>query len=118
MTTVDTRWTYFQAPYRVEDALGRVFPVPSEYDYGALESIIRYKFREGAGASDISLGNYELFKTNKRSETITGASYLKPGTEIMMAVILATPNPSEGSCPMPQCGSLQILSCPGGGLEW
>ena len=30
----DTRFTWAQAPVRLEDALGRVLPVPSEYCWG------------------------------------------------------------------------------------
>lgn len=30
---LDTRHTWAQAPVKFEDALGRVFPVPSEYDW-------------------------------------------------------------------------------------
>lgn len=29
----DTRHTYFQDPMHVEDAFGRVFPVPAEYNW-------------------------------------------------------------------------------------
>jgi hypothetical protein len=31
--TPDTRYTWAQAPVRFEDALGRVMPIPSEYDW-------------------------------------------------------------------------------------
>jgi hypothetical protein len=30
---IDTRHTWAQDPVRFEDALGRIFPVPSEYDW-------------------------------------------------------------------------------------
>lgn len=30
---IDTRHTWAQAPVKFEDALGRIFPVPSEYDW-------------------------------------------------------------------------------------
>ena len=30
----DTRYTWFQEPVKFEDALGRIFPVPSEYKSG------------------------------------------------------------------------------------
>ncbi len=42
----DGRWTFFQAALMIEDALGRKFPVPSEYDYGLLDNIIKYRFFE------------------------------------------------------------------------
>ena len=31
--TIDTRHTWVQEPVKFEDALGRIFPVPSEYDW-------------------------------------------------------------------------------------
>lgn len=30
----DLRYTWFQEPARFEDALGRVIPIPSEYNWG------------------------------------------------------------------------------------
>jgi hypothetical protein len=36
-------------PILVEDALGRKYPFPSKYDYGALEVIIRHKFKKVPG---------------------------------------------------------------------
>lgn len=34
----DTKHTWFQQPVRFEDALGRVLPVPSEYNWGVSTS--------------------------------------------------------------------------------
>jgi hypothetical protein len=118
MTSVDTRWAYFQAPYVVEDARGFKFPVPSEYDYEMLDNIIRHRFKEGAGSQDVVLGNYEFCKTNMRSATITATSRLAPGTAITMAVIINSTRVSATSCPMPNCKSHQAEHCPGGGLIW
>ena len=33
----DLRFTWVQAPVRLEDALGRVIPIPSEYDWDVRE---------------------------------------------------------------------------------
>lgn len=30
----ELRYTWFQEPVRFEDALGRLFPIPSEYNWG------------------------------------------------------------------------------------
>ncbi|KAF2800861.1 hypothetical protein K505DRAFT_227706 [Melanomma pulvis-pyrius CBS 109.77] len=118
VTIADTRWTHFQAPFSVEDALGFKFPIPSEYDYDMVETIIRRRFKEGTGSQDVIAGNYELCKAQKRSETITATSRLVPGTAIIMAVIVSIAESSDSSCPIPQCGSRTILSCPGGGHTW
>lgn len=59
----NTSWTYFQAPLIVEDALGFKFPVPSEYDFELLDTIIKHRFLEGPGSSEVEAGNYELFNT-------------------------------------------------------
>src|SRR5215471_12868984 len=70
IASVDTRWTFFQAPLVVEDALGFKFPVPSEYDYGLLENIIQYRFQTGDGSRDVRLGNYELYNTKMSTEAL------------------------------------------------
>ncbi|KAH6860841.1 hypothetical protein BKA58DRAFT_448594 [Alternaria rosae] len=49
---MDTGWTYFQDPFVVEDAFGRKFPVPSEFDYDMLDTIDRRKFQTGVGSQD------------------------------------------------------------------
>jgi hypothetical protein len=46
-STLDVRWTYFQAPLQIEDALGVKFPVPSEYDFRMLQIIIKGRYLEG-----------------------------------------------------------------------
>ncbi|KAF2631904.1 hypothetical protein BU25DRAFT_474950 [Macroventuria anomochaeta] len=56
LTVVDTRWTHFQAPLVVEDVLGYKFPVPSEYDFDLLDTIIRQRFRSGIASKDIIAG--------------------------------------------------------------
>jgi len=90
ISMVDTRWTHFQAPYIVEDALGRKYPVPSEYDFAALDGLIHIWFRQGPGALEVSEGSYELLKSNRRSETVTAGSRLLPGTAITMAIVIGT----------------------------
>ena len=118
MATVDTRWTYFQAPLILEDALGLKFPVPSEYDYGTLEAIIKHRFSVGMGSQDVQVGNYELFKAKRRAELISPNTRLLPGTEIIMAIIIDKPAFKQGRCPMPRCSSPDILAFPGGGMIW
>ena len=118
LTGPDTRWTYLQAPFRVEDALGFQFPVPSEYDYDMLITIIQRRFQKGAGSLDVRAGNYELCKTKKSSELVTAGTRLTPGTAITMAIIIFTPRASNASCPMPGCGSSKATPCPGGAFIW
>ncbi|KAF2101331.1 hypothetical protein NA57DRAFT_34823 [Rhizodiscina lignyota] len=86
LQTVDTRWTYFQAPFVVEDALRLEFPIPSEYDFGMIKNIIQYRFREGTGALQVRNGNYKLFRTEKDHDVITEDARLLPGTVITMAI--------------------------------
>jgi hypothetical protein len=118
MATVDTRWTYFQAPLLLEDALGLKFPVPSEYDYGTLEAIIKHRFSVGTGSQDVQVGNYELFKTKRRGELILPNTRLLPGTEITMAIIIDMPASKQERCPMSRCNSPDVLAYPGGGMIW
>jgi hypothetical protein len=90
-TTVDTRWTFFQAPLEVEDALGFKFPIPTEYDYDLIETIIRHRFKSGARSMEVKVGNYELCNTRKRSDIITKTSRLLPGTALTMIIVVSAP---------------------------
>ncbi|KAH3960392.1 hypothetical protein HBI73_176210 [Parastagonospora nodorum] len=118
MSPVDTRFTYFQAPFQVEDALGFVYPVPSEFTLDEVENILRYKFRKGPGASAVRRGEFELCKTKRRTEAITETTRLLPGMAITMAVIIASDLVAAGTaCPIRPCGSMDITSYPGGGLK-
>jgi hypothetical protein len=109
----DPRWTYLQAPLRVEDALGFQFPVPSEYSYVTLIAVIQSCFKEGAGASEIRAGNYELSRTNRRSELVSAKTHLTPGTAITVAIVIVTKTARDSSCPRPGCGSSEISPCLG-----
>jgi hypothetical protein len=113
--TVDTRFTFFQVPLLLEDALGFKFPVPSEWDYGMLENHIHYRFREGIGSQDVKAGNWELFKTKNSNDTILPHSRLLPGLEITMAIILSTPILSDERCPITKCQSDKTTVAPAGG---
>jgi hypothetical protein len=59
----DLRYTWFQDPVKLEDALGRVIPVPSEYGYSKLEAIIKDQFKVGPGRQQVMDGDYEIFNT-------------------------------------------------------
>ncbi|KAF2131475.1 hypothetical protein P153DRAFT_374341 [Dothidotthia symphoricarpi CBS 119687] len=122
---VDTRWTHFQAPLVVEDALGYKFPVPSEYDFEMLVTIIQQRFKSGSGAREVRAGNYELCRTRRKSEVVTATSRLVPGTAITMAIIVAIPSNRDTvclkitKCPMPHCRSSEISQCQDtGGSVW
>ncbi|KAF2833242.1 hypothetical protein CC86DRAFT_389553 [Ophiobolus disseminans] len=114
----DTRWTYAQAAFRVEDALGFQFPVPSEYGYDMLITIIQHRFQEGTGSRDVRAGNFELCKTKRSSELVTAGTRLTPGTAITMAIIVFTARASNAECSMPGCGCLKATPCPGDAFIW
>jgi hypothetical protein len=109
---------YFQAPLVVEDAFGCKFPVPSEYDFNLLDTIVRKKFDTGPGSLDILAGNYEYFKTKNSADVLSKTSRLLPGTAITMAVIIVGPTLTDETCPMPKCRSNQTSACSGGGRTW
>jgi hypothetical protein len=114
----DTRFGYFQTPLCVEDALGVKFHVDASFDYATLVVIIQHRFKEGTGALDVRTGNYELCRTNKRSELITADTRLMPGMAITMAIIIMTKTARDSSCPRPGCGSSNISRCLGGAWVW
>lgn len=114
----DIRWSFFQAPLVVEDALGYKFPVPSEYDFDILEAVIKQRFHTGPGSVDVKAGNYEYFMTKNSKEVLTRTSRLLPGTAITMAIIVVGPSLTDKACPMPKCDSIQTVESLGGGRVW
>ena len=115
MPVADTRWTYFQAPLVVEDALGFKFPVPSEYDYDMLDNIIKHRFRTGPGSAQVARGSYALKQFTWDGPATS--TRLLPGAVLTMYVFL-NESPINKACPMPRCGSIQASYYPGGGFVW
>ncbi|KAF2489919.1 hypothetical protein BU16DRAFT_597520 [Lophium mytilinum] len=118
MGAADIRWTFFQAPIIVEDALGFKFPVPSEFDYGYLEAIIKHRFLEGPGSHAVKAGNYEIFATRNSAQVISEDFRLRPGTALTMAILVNELNIFDSKCPMQYCRSSQTSLAPGGGRIW
>ncbi|KAH7401764.1 hypothetical protein DE146DRAFT_440850 [Phaeosphaeria sp. MPI-PUGE-AT-0046c] len=113
--TPTLQYTWFQAPIKFEDALGRVLPIPSEFDWLKLEAIIFAQFASGPGTDKVKAGEYELFDPLNRNQNITkGASQpLRPGMSITMAFIIGKygHNFSEGDrCLRPGCLSREFRS--------
>jgi hypothetical protein len=105
----------------VEDALGFKFPVPSEYDYELLNTIIKHRFLEGPGSSEVQTDDYELFNAKNSQVIISENVRLLPGTSIIMAILLNKPASkvyTDETCPMPRCGSTLTTATPGGGRNW
>lgn len=117
---IDTRFTYFQAPVRVEDALGRVFPFSSECSIEALDAEIRARFKEGPGKTKVLAGDFEIFnaKSTDQAITISGHNILVPGMSINMAIVLKTEFAEGDKCPMPHCVSTTFIEAVGGGRTW
>ncbi|KAI1459628.1 hypothetical protein F4805DRAFT_419707 [Annulohypoxylon moriforme] len=120
-STPDIRWTFFQDPLIVEDALGRKFPLPSEYDYLLLDAIIKHKFRDGPGATQVAAGDYEIMYTRNRRQILSNNSQLKPGSSLTMAIIISDNKlvlAFKEGCPMPYCQSKDTIIVPDGGRRW
>jgi hypothetical protein len=117
-SNLDVRWTWFQAPLQVEDALGKKFPVPSEYDFPTLQDIIRPFNGEGLVAMMVRSGDYELAYANHRTQILSRNALLRPGSYIIMAVIVVRSLGSQQSCPMLRCGSTETKVERGGGYRW
>ena len=117
----DCRWTSFQDPVILEDAIGRKFPVPSEYDFKMLDAIIRLKFDTGPGSVEVRLGNYQVSDARHRDSTLSSGSRLRPGSSLIMAIIISKPpsgTMTHQSCPMPRCGSAYTEALQWGGRIW
>lgn len=112
---LDVRWTHFQDPLRIEDALGGQFPVPSEYDFRMLQIIIKGRYSDGPIAQDVQSGDYELSYAFNSRLILSPDQPLRPGSHVIMGVFLE----SEASrCPNPECGSLELTPARGGGNRW
>lgn len=118
--SIDTRFTYFQAPVRVEDALGRVFPFSSECSIEALDTEIKVRFKEGPGKTEVMAGDFEIFNAKNTNQIITasGSNTLLPGMSINMAIVLEKEFAGGDKCPIPHCASNIFLEAVGGGKTW
>ena len=117
---IDTRFTYFQPPVRVEDALARVFPFPAECSVEALSCEIKVRFREGACMEEVTAGSFEVFNSEDPDQilTISDRNGLVSGISIKMVVILAIEVPDREECPKPHCASEDFPEMVGGGRSW
>ncbi|KAK5652130.1 hypothetical protein OQA88_10772 [Cercophora sp. LCS_1] len=114
----DIRWTFLQDPVLIEDALGRKFPVPSEYDFALLGRIIQHKFEEGPGSIQVSHGDYQIRDAKQREVILSSHSRLRPGSSLIMAILMGKPPPgilTDHACPMPLCSSTETTQAEGGG---
>ena len=117
----DTRWTFLQDPVLVEDAIGRKFPVPSEYDFALLDRIIRHKFETGPGSTPVRQGDYQIMDARDRELVLSLQSHLRPGGSLIMAILIGKPPPgilTDRACPMPHCASSKTTEAEGGGRIW
>jgi hypothetical protein len=117
----DIRWAFLQDPVLVEDALGRKFPVPSEYDFTLLDRIIQHKFEEGPGSAQVSQGDYQIRDAKDRHLVLSSQSRLRPGCSLIMAILIGKPPPgilTDRACPMPRCSSMETIQAEGGGRLW
>ena len=114
--SIDTRFTFFQDPVRVEDALGRVFAFPSELSIEALNAEIKARFKEGPCGEAVTAGDFEIFNAKNANEvlSISGRRTLLPGMSINMAIV-------EQDCihtnriPTPRYSSTFLVEAIGGG---
>lgn len=118
ISTIDVRWTHFQAPLTVEDALGRKFFFDPMGGYDLLEITIKHKFAQGSGSSEVALGNFEMFNAKNNSQVMSRDAEMLPGTTIIMAILIERSDGSDQECPMPKCKSSQTAPVRGGGRKW
>lgn len=120
IAVIDTRFTYFQDPIKVEDVLGRVFPFASECSVESLHAEIKARFRVGLVKSKVEAGQYEVFsaKNSEHVLTVSETSILIPGMSLVMAVILKGLPDNGSECPILDCMSTDIVKSSAGGHRW
>lgn len=115
---IDTGFTWAQAPVKFEDALGRVYPIPSEFSFGTLRVIIEQRFRNVPGSSYVKRGLYEVYNARKPREFLSDAEdmQLLPGMQLTMAVLIKTRKRRKepNFCPIMSCGSRNTFVLHGG----
>jgi hypothetical protein len=119
-TRVDTRWTHFQEPLAVEDAHGRVFPVPSEYDFDLLNTIVSHRFSSGPRVREVNPRPYRLLPANNTKVALTQTDQLLPGMRVKVAVIVGVINMlyDMNYCIRKGCHSTRLTRPRGGGVTW
>lgn len=120
ISQIDTRFTYFQTPARLEDARGQVIPVPSEYSLSMLKVIIEYKFREGPGNYYVTHNMYHIYNALRPDEIVSDSedTQIMPEMQLTMAVIVSALEGEERFCPNSYCNSKNIVSLPAGVRTW
>lgn len=104
-SSLDLRFGWFQAPVTFEDALGRIIPIPSEYDYELVSALIKAEFKKGPGWRLVDSEKYELSNTTRTGFPITRENWTAflPGAHVKMAFILEKKFSEGKGCPMPRC---------------
>ncbi|MCJ1396035.1 hypothetical protein MMC18_008922 [Xylographa bjoerkii] len=120
LPTLDLKHTWLQDPARLEDALGRIIPVPSEYDYDTVSAIIKAQFQKGPLGRLVAANRYELFNVRNTKSQITKDNWtgFLPGAFIKMAVIVKADLEDGKHCPVRDCTSKSFLETSGGGMTW
>ncbi|PQE03553.1 kinetoplast-associated kap protein [Rutstroemia sp. NJR-2017a BVV2] len=111
----DTRHTWLQEPMRWEDAYGRVFPIPVEFDYAMMEGALRGKFREGRGKKLVERNQWQLFDPSSPRAIYSAENWEPfPGMKITMAMIIPQSD-DQMVCPRLNCSSKSYAHSLGGG---
>ncbi|PVH68040.1 hypothetical protein DL98DRAFT_662356, partial [Cadophora sp. DSE1049] len=111
----DTRHTWLQEPMRWEDAYGRVFPIPAEFDYPMMEGALRGHFRDGRGKKLVERNQWQLFDPSSPGTVFSAENWDPfPGMKITMAMIIPQFD-DQMVCPRLNCSSKSYTDAPGGG---
>ena|ERR1700733_13589562 len=114
----DTRHTWFQEPMRLEDAYGRIWPIPVEYDYSMVEGALHGKFLSGRGSRLVKENQWQLFDSSNPRSVFSRENWEPtPGMKITMAMVLQSIY-HKMCCPRLNCHSEAYTDALGGGKNW
>ena len=118
LSRVDKQFAWFQDPMKLEDAYGRLWPIPVEHSYLMVKGAIKGKFQTGVGKSLVARNQWVLFDPSNTQKIFSPENWDPvPGMRITMAMILPQME-DKYLCPRLDCPSTIFTDALGGGNNW
>ncbi|KAL9620375.1 MAG: hypothetical protein Q9160_005075 [Pyrenula sp. 1 TL-2023] len=84
LTTPQTKMSWFQEPFCVEDGYGVKLPVPAEYDFTMLEGVIQLHLNRTEPVEAKSYRGFTMANPNGVEQLVKRETHLAPGTVMVV----------------------------------